>query len=306
MKYVRSLALLASVAAISTPLLAQAAKQDDKTVHFIESEAPLQLKVSASRPEYKTEEPITLKVELDRPAYFYVYSRGNDGRSQFVYPAPDARETKLPAGKQTVRSGAADKPGEEELVAFATDKPLDLGDEDAFRAPMLTRDFEQRLSGLGLRVGPNAREAQLADVSLPQSVTFKVAGDAGATESSVGVALVATDKSRYKVGDPLVLAFGTSKAGYVQLFMAYKNGRIDPLISHKFTAPGVISKAAVADVPAGEQTILAVYSTDGKVSPRMLNSEGYIESSPGKAIRLRDPETTGSLAVTSRVITVGE
>jgi hypothetical protein len=309
MGYHRRVSLLVSAAIVMagpTWAVAQAPRQ--KVIHAISDTRPLQLSVSAAHREFKVEEPIALRIELDRPAYVYVYDRGSDGRSRFVYPAQDDRETKLAAGVQVLHSGAADAPGEEQLAVFASELPLNLSDEDRGDRGLPTAEFERRLAAVGVPVTPGGFVDSTGVISAVQILPVKIAGETSrAPESAEGIALVATDKTSYRVGEPLQLVFGANRAGYVQLFVRYPGGRIERLLTQKFDAPGVVTRSATAELPGGEQSLLAVYSADGRLTPRMLRDAGVLgEDGADKAVKLRDAPGVGDFSISSRTIKVEE
>ncbi|MEY2884418.1 MAG: hypothetical protein RL490_2142 [Pseudomonadota bacterium] len=285
-------------------------KTETKTVRLVEAQKPLALTVETTRKDYRVNEPVSLRVTLDRPAYLYIYNRGADGKSAFIYPQSGAAEVKQVAGSQVMRNLlVADQPGDEELVVFASDKPFDIAEFQDEAATLSTRDLERKLSAAGLRVAGTARMAQLPGVSLPQAIVLKIgtAADAAAA-ATTGLALVTTDKERYKIGAPVQLVYGTNKPGYVQLFMVYPSGDIDPLLSEKFEAPGLKTRMANTDAPGGDQAILAIWSSDGKVTADRLRSAG-IDGNPDsaeKSLRLRDPAAASTGTITARRIKVEE
>lgn len=171
------LAAMAALALAASPSVAQTTRPgaSGATKAVLVASERLDLQVEARKPHYDVNEEITLRVTLSRPAFVYFYSREKDETVRLLSPSSEVESEKLDKGTQILRRFlVVDTPGTAEIVAFASERSLNLLAGGLPPRGEARMPFEEKLAGLGVNVGSAAKAEAVAGISAPKVLNLTI------------------------------------------------------------------------------------------------------------------------------------
>jgi hypothetical protein len=319
--------LLACAAAAAAPAFAQTAAPaaEEKAVRVVDTKSDrLALKVASTKDSFGIDEPIRFKVSGNRTFYLYVYSVDQDtGDATLLIPSRRHTNNKYRGGREfrvpdKDLEFVADKAKRERFVFVASARQIDLaraqrtdpGDLQAAAAKeggdwLVAK--ESALEGMFAEKGVRVREPNTdqpnPDVAV-RELEVKITGTAprgdrtGTTDTAGAVAFVNTDRTRYREGERIRIAYGADRSGWVTLFSVEPDGTVSRLRSEKVTGDKVYNLSARAEDPIGAHTLAAVFSEDGQVDESALDGlPGVRASGFGAKAIVPDGEPQAMIAV---------
>jgi hypothetical protein len=258
--------------------------------------AKIELSVRAAKSRYAVNEKIVLVVKTSQDAYLYITTRSSNGDAVLLSPDTSGKLIQVKAGEQKIETNLVGDTNNEtdEITIVAASSDLGIG-------AMNANNFESKLQAKGIRIAADDTQTKPpvgVAVSDPVKVKIRIGNPASADQD--GLALVTTDKRRYEIGDSIRLAYGASKPGWVNVFVAYPDGTVQQVIKDKFDVAAVKTVDADVVAPEGRQTLVAVWSTDGNVDADALKVAGFGkggDSNAAKGLKLRDAKPDNHLTV---------
>jgi hypothetical protein len=263
----------------------------------------LDLAVTAAKPRFAVNEKIALKITVSKDAYLYITTRNTAGESVLLSPLPDGKLVQVKAGTQTIETKLiGDAEADEQIVVVASTADLGING-------LSPKNFDDKLAAKGLRITnepPRAKPPVGVTLSDPVKVAIKIANDDPIALE--GVASVTIDKHHVDLGDTLRLTYGTTKPGWVNLYVVYPNGVIEELLKEKFDAPATKTVSATVVEPMGRQTVVAVWSINGDLTVEALKNAGFGktgDNNAAKGLKLREMNPAAKPAITTADVDVG-
>lgn len=258
--------------------------------------AKIDLSVRSAKSRYAVNEKIALVVKSSQDGYLYISTRSSSGDAVLLSPDPSGKLIQIKAGEQKIETNMVgdtdNETNEITIVAASTDLGINA---------LTAKNFETKLQAKGIRIASDdAPTKPTAGVAISDPVKVKIRIGVTDPANQDGLALVTTDKRRYEIGDKIMLAYGASKPGWVNVFVAYPNGSVQQVIKEKFELAAVKTVDAEVVAPEGRQTLVAVWSQDGNIDAEALMGAGFGkagESNAAKGLKLRGAKPNTHLTV---------
>ena len=231
----------------------------------------LAVEFAPNKAVYKVEEAIKFKVTANKDCYLYIFGINEAAKMAYVL-LPNKLETdnQIKAGDSMVIPGDkiefyGDKPGVEKIVYVASTKKIDLntGQYEKSGTFMTTTPEIMTKDLKSIRMRPVEDAEQVAN-----EMTLTVVGQAAQAQpkpKAEAAAFVSSDKTEYKLGDPVKILFGADKKGWIYLYTMEPDGKKVFLKKQAIDGERFYRIKAEAATPQGKHKLIAVYSKDGKV-----------------------------------------
>ncbi len=309
--------LLATGAALAAPVV-DAQTKDVKSIVIVDSPTatPLQVEAKALKSSYNVGEPIQFKLKANKDVYFYLFSLDEDENATLLIPNRKVTDNFLEAGHSSVfPSGdnmpalVGDKAGKETLVVVATTKEINFSDDKEFS----TKSIYSQTKTANLKKQFASKDIVWVDASKPEAnstnqdtasfyftvnvksptptpvanqnptVEALLGGTAGASNAGLladgNMVTVSSNKRKYRVGEEVELAYGSTTAGFIYIYADDNDGNRKLVLRDRIKA-GELKKTTVdAARPTGKTTFRAYVSKRG-------------DTDYSKAIVIRDDANT--------------
>lgn len=267
---------------------------------------PLNVEFTPVKQVFKTGEAIRFNVKGSETFYLYLFSvdeRNNKG--YMILPNKKQQYIKYKAGRtytvpEKYIEFYSDSPGREKIIMLASTKKMDVRfDQYAKAGNILSANVDtvvQETKALGIR----SRKAKAKHVT--KELSLMITGDGqhsgvvppSHNGSDRAAPFVSTNKSSYRVGDPIRITFGADKPGYVHLYINEPGGRQAFLATKRVSGRDFHQVNATASRPGGAHQIIAVYDDNATPNKSWIHTLGTKEIS--KDIHLA-PDTPDAYAV---------
>lgn len=297
----------------------------------------LGFRVELEKTNYAVNESIRFSVRAEKPFFLYVYNSDATGKSTLIYPNKREPLTQLAARTRHELPSkvefASDRVGVENLVFIASTSKLDTAQMksqgDFFVAQEADLVGAMEAKGIVIRDRREAAPAGSAD-TVVRTATLKISAQrAGTTAARPApprppqaepapvanpdpATFVTSDRTSYKVGQPMSVTFGATQKGFVHLFVSYPDGTAERVLTRAVEANVPQTLDAVAVLPAGRQTLVAAFSKTATLDDAFLErlgTEDDAQQKVNKGVRIagvRASATQPEVPLSSRNIRVAE
>lgn len=299
--------VIAAGSIVMTPAWSQ---QDEKalTVRPTQPAAPqaLGFMVEPLKSSFAINEPIRFRVSGTDKFFLYVYNVDEKGNATLILP--NAQQPQNQYNKDRIHEVpnknvefAADAAGTERVVFVASRKYVEI---DAARggsfAKLSETALQKQFEAKGLVVRPTAtpsadvtvKRVELRIEGAPVAVATTPTPAAAAPQptqaapaSDAPMPFVSLDRTQYKVGEPMRIAFGSTAKGHVALYVVEPGGKSSLLKKSEVEANRAYIVNATSTDPAGDHQIVAVYSpTEAAIAATLPGASDIVT----KGVRLDD------------------
>lgn len=277
---------------------------------------PLSLEVTPAQTAIRAGEPIRFQARTNVSSHLYLYvTDPATGVSTLLLPNRRQPDNRLPAGGLVTVPGpelsySAETNGVRQVTAVASIRPLDVtgatgqvGDLPTLAAKDLEADFASKgvVSASGhLVIGDNELVVRRFDLQVlpapaPATPPAAPAADTAAGTGSDGIAFLAANRDRVRVGERLRVVFGADRQGYVHLLVINPGGGHTALVRQETDGRTLQSVETFAEAPTGDHALVAVYTQGPELDPALL--DGVRNRGQDKGLRLVPDTLPAALAV---------
>ncbi len=274
-----SLAVLFMIFCVAVSLATAASIEKQlKALKIEDKEFDVNLEVLA--PTVNVGQPMSFAIKANQEFYLYLFVIDDNDKGYMILPNKLQQYNSYQAGERYMVPEKAlqfysNHPGTEEVIMIAATKKLELTKgrfQTSGRFMAGSRDMiDKEVKAL------HSRASEMDSRIVARRISIQVDGN---TTTGVALPFVSCNKTRFHIGERMLIRVGADKAGFITLFNRGKNGRIRRIEEVRVDGKTFQRISTEAMGPVGTSTLIAVWSAEKDVSQDVVD-EGIRLSESG-------------------------